>query len=165
MSMTAAFVAISPEELEALLAEPEQVSELFFERLESQEQTQALDIDKSWNGIHFLLTGEPYGGEPPNSLPILGGVEIGPELGYGPARYLQPAQVAQASQLLASTPVEVLRSRYQPKALEEADIYPSGIWQEEGEQAFEYLAHWYELLRGFYAQASSRGAAMLLAVI
>ncbi len=30
MSMTAAFVAISPEELEALLAEPEQVSELFF---------------------------------------------------------------------------------------------------------------------------------------
>lgn len=165
MSMTAAFVVVSPEELQALLAEPDDVEEFFFERVDSQDEARALDIDKAWHGIHFLLTGQQSGGEPPHCLPVLGGAELGPDLGYGPARYLQPAQVKQASDLLASTPVEALHSRYQPQALEDADIYPTSIWQDEGEEAFEYLAHWYELLRTFYAQASARGAGMLLAII
>jgi len=165
MSRTAAFVAVSKSELEKLLVDAANVGKFFVERLEAQDKSQVLDIDKSWHGIHFLLTGEQYGGEPPASLPILGGVEFGPQIYYGPARYLTPEQVQEASAHLAATPIETLKERYKPQALESADIYPTGMWESEGDQAFDYLAHWYVLLGSFYARAATRDQAMLLAIV
>jgi Domain of unknown function (DUF1877) len=165
MSRTAAFVALSKSELEKLLVDPASVGEFFLEHLEAQDKSQVLDIDKSWHGIHFLLTGEQHGGEPPASLPVLGGVEFGPEISYGAARYLTADQVKEAAAHLAATPVERLKERYQPQALEDEDIYPTGMWESEGDQAFDYLAHWYELLRSFYARAATRDQAMLLAIV
>jgi hypothetical protein len=165
MSMTAAFVAIPATKLGELKEDPELVGEFFFERLESGDEDTVLDIDKSWQGIHFLLTGDPYNGAEPQSLPILGGTEIGSELSYGPARYLEPAQVEAAARVLADVVVEQLRQRYKPKELEIARIYPNGFWMKERDQAFEYLAQWYERLQGFYAAAAQRGDAMLLAIV
>ena len=165
MSMTGAFVALSRSELDTLIADPANVGEFFIEQLQAQDESHVLGIDKSWHGIHFLLTGEQYGGEPPASLPILGGVEFGPEISYGSARYLMPHEVKEAAAHLAATPVEALKARYKPQQLEKADIYPTGIWESEGDQAFEYLAHWYVPLQEFYAKAAARGEAMLLAIV
>lgn len=165
MGMTAAFVAVSPEELASLQADPSTVGSLFFDRLGARASGHALDIDKSWAGLHFLLTGEQYGGQPPHSLPILGGTEFGPELSYGPARFLVPSEVSAAAAALNETSIDSLRQRFVPSALEEAEIYPSGIWESEGMDGFAYLEHWYGLLQEFYAQAAARGDAMLLAII
>jgi len=46
----------------------------------------AVELDKAWHGIHYLLTG---GAEPNGTLAskvIMGGENIGPDLGYGPAQ-------------------------------------------------------------------------------
>lgn len=165
MGMTASFVAVSPAELESLINDATDLSDLLFERLGESEPSQAVDIDKSWAAIHFMLTGSQWGGNPPESLPILGGVEIGPDIGYGPARYLDPSSVQKAYAVLYALPTDELKKRFIPEKLEAADIYPSGIWIEEGEEGSEYIAHWYEQLRFFYRAASERGDAVILAVV
>lgn len=168
MGMTASFVAVSPAELKAFQDDASGLAEFFFERLEgamSGEAGDAVDIDKSWAAIHFMLTGETWGGQPPESLPVLGGLEIGGDMGYGPARYLTPEEVKAAHGVLAALPSAALKKRFIPARLEEAEVYPSGIWLEEGDEGFEYIEHWYEQLRAFYASAAQSGQAVLLAVV
>lgn len=165
MGMTAAFVAISPAELEELRSDTGRVDEIFFGRLRERNATSSVDIDKSWAAIHFMLTGEPWGGTPPESLPVLGGTEIGCDKGYGPVRYLEPSRVKEASAVLEGLPPQELKKRFIPAKLEEAGVYPSGIWEDEGEEGFEYIAHWYEQLRTFYRSAAQQGNAVLLAII
>ena len=165
MGMTSTFIALPNAKLDEFKADPQDVAEFFFSQMELNASETVLDIDKSWQGIHFLLTGDAYGGAEPHCLPILGGKEIGEELSYGPARYLEPEQVQAAAAVLAHTSVAELKKSYVPAKLEAAQIYPTGIWEDEGDGAFEYLAHWYESLQNFYAQAAKRGDAMLLAIM
>ncbi|HEV6967074.1 YfbM family protein [Roseateles sp.] len=168
MGMTASFVAVTPAELEAFKGDATALPDFFFERLAEvmpEKANQALDIDKSWAAIHFMLTGTLWGGEPPESLPILGGSEIGADMGYGPLRYLTPPEVNAAHGVLAQIPAAELKKRFIPEKLEEAEVYPSGIWLEEGEEGFEYIEYWYEQLRTFYASAAQAGHAVLLAVV
>jgi len=163
--MSASFVSISEGELQSLLQDTSKVTELFLRRLRERNETSGLDIDKSWAAIHFMLTGSPWGGNPPESLPILGGTPIGDDTGYGPARYLSSELVKQANGVLAALPVEKLRERFIPSALEEAEVYPAGIWVSEGEEGFAYIQHWYEKLRRFYASAAGNNNSVLLAIM
>ena len=165
MGMIAKFVVLQDTKLNELKANPMTVAKFFSEQVRANSADAVLDIDKSWQGIHFLLTGEPFGGKEPNSLAILGGVEIGEDLGYGPARYLDSAKVRLAAAALADISTADLRKRYIPADLEAAAIYPTGIWKKEAEGAFEYLVPWYKSLQAFYGQAAKRGDAMLLAVL
>ena len=46
--------------------------------------TEEIDLDKSWHGIHFLLTGAAWEGERPLNFLILGGEEVGDiDVGHG----------------------------------------------------------------------------------
>src|SRR5579863_7993210 len=122
MSMIGHFVSIEPAQLAELLNDSTQSVNIF---LAGGDVSQAnLDIDKAWHGIHFLLTGEAWGGEPPAALAILGGTEIGEDIGYGPARYLSVEEVRTVAATLAATPRNVIAERYQPEAMERAGVYP-----------------------------------------
>lgn len=168
MGMTASFVAVSPAELEAFQRDATDLQDFFFgafERGDAEETSRAVDIDKSWAAIHFMLTGTAWGGEPPESLPILGGTEIGEDMGYGPLRFLTPAEVVAANGVLAALPSAELKKRFIPAKLEEAEVYPTGIWLDEGEEGFDYIEHYYDQLRAFYAFAAKSGQAVLLAVV
>lgn len=165
MGMTASFVALTQETLEALKAAPETAADHFMAQIGGDAEDRVLDIDKAWHGLHFLMTHEAHGGGGPLSLPILGGTAIGDDMGYGAPRYLDAPQVKEAAEALAALPVDELRQRFKPAELEEAYIYPTGIWEDEGDEAFEYLAHWYAQLQLFYAAAAGRGDAVLLAIL
>jgi Domain of unknown function (DUF1877) len=52
-------------------------------------------MDKEWGGIQFLLNGDPDSTKGPYGQVIFGGQEIGPNMGYGPARVLNAKQVAE----------------------------------------------------------------------
>src|SRR5262245_28760066 len=56
----------------------------------------ALDIEKTWHAIHFLVVGDAWEvrAQEPATLCILGGEELGDDGGYGPARLHGPAAVA-----------------------------------------------------------------------
>ena len=102
--------------------------------------------------------------EPPHALPIFSGEELGPDLTYGPVRVLTPAEVRDAAGLLTATPAESLLAHYSAVRFEDAEIFPSGVWEAEGDEARGWLAEAYAALQRFYQQAAARGDAVLLAV-
>jgi len=124
----------------------------------------AVELDKAWHGIHYLLAGsaDPTGSVASNA--IMGGDAIGPDDGYGPARVLMPAMVRKIAKLLAATTPEILARRFDPKAMTRARIYPDVIWEREGAQALDYLLDYYKQLVAFYARAASRGQAVICVI-
>jgi hypothetical protein len=91
----------------------------------------------------------------------MGGKDIGPDTGYGPAQLLSPAEVKAIAVLLRSTPPDVLRQRYKPQELTRAQIYPGIIWERDGNEALGYVLQNYELLVAFYQKAAERGQAVI----
>ena len=68
------------------------------------------------------------------------------------------------AKLLSKETPEVLAKRYDPQALERADIYPDGIWVREGPEAWKYVLAFYKQLVLFYQQAAERGDAVVFVV-
>jgi hypothetical protein len=148
MSMIANLLALSPERLRELMDDPSSLWDFLYP--ESEEEADGrrdnhLDLDKTWDAIHFTLNGERGAGDEPLFLTILGGEEIGEDNGYGPARYLLPDQVKDVAQALRSIPPADFAARFDPAALTKADVYP-GIWDEAG---LEYVQPSYDALRDF----------------
>src|SRR5215204_5430284 len=74
-----------------------------------------IDLDKSWHGIHYLLTKTAWAGEPPLSFLVLGGAEVGDiDVGYGTARAFRSDEVGRIHEELQPIEEETLRSRFDP---------------------------------------------------
>jgi Domain of unknown function (DUF1877) len=122
-----------------------------------------LDIDKSWHGIHFLLTGDRVEGKPPLENAILGGSPLGdpehPQLDYG-VRFLIPNEVQEVAKALSQMAESELRSRFNPELLSAANIYPN-VW-ERGAEELDYLMFYYVRLVKFFQAAAENNEAMLI---
>ncbi len=118
-----------------------------------------LDLGKAWHGVHWLVCGAP---EPDGSAAggaVLGGVEVGQDLGYGAARLLDPAAVARIATALSVLDEATLQARYDGAAMAGAGLYPGGFddpsnWREE-------LVSHALAVRDLYAKAASNGQAVL----
>ena len=166
MSMIGEYRRITLDQLQdlqvALQSNPEAVSE-FLDPEESIDDTSnsLLDIAKAWHGIDFLL----YGNE--NDVPsllnvVMGGTEIGEDVGYGPARFLLPEQVKEANENLSILDKADLRMQFDPVALEAADIYPGGWTVGEPDALFEWLWVRLSAIREFFREAAQNGDVMLM---
>ena len=161
MSMTGRFIQIPEDRLADVIAEPMLAMDLAHPPADSDDQV-LLDIDKSWHIIHFLLTGESWGGEGAAASAILGGTDLpDTDAGYGPFRYLTAAEVKQVAEALAGIASGELWSRLDPDKTEAAEVYP-GRWGDDGEVERTYVIQNYEALRAFYARASTESHAVLL---
>ena len=123
-----------------------------------------VELDKAWHGIHYLLTGSA---EPDGTLAskvIMGGEDIGPDRGYGPAQLLEPGEVKAIAQLLEKTTPDMLRKRFEPNVMTRAGVYPDVIWERDAEEALKYLLDYYEKLVAFYKLAAQRGQAVILGI-
>jgi len=151
-------------ELEARIQElssgPESEESLLLARAEMDEKR--LDLGKSWHLLHYLLTGSADSAPPPLGNAILGGTPIGPDLGYGPARFLTPRQVAEVAEALAAIEPAELTQRFDPVAIERADIYTYGaIVRSEAFEEEHYLQRFGTLVN-YYVDAARNGNGMLL---
>ena len=165
MGMVGKFAAVTPKQLQSLIDEPSQTVDFLYSKEVDDKPTGQLDIDKAWQGIHFLLTGEPYSNESFLAKAIFGGTEVGDDVGFGSARYLTPEEVNQVAVALRDVSTEDLAERYIPRAFEEANIYPAGIWESEGSVALDYLLSNYESMAAFYELVAARGDAILLFIV
>ena len=78
-----------------------------------------IDVDKSWHGMHYLLTGSAEGGTPPLDFLLEGGQTVGDEdVGYGPARVFTAAETRSIAAAVAAISDEELRARYDPSAMD-----------------------------------------------
>lgn len=126
----------------------------------------AVDLQKMWQALSILTT---PGSDPELTLvtdphpldPVLGGTEIGPDLGYGPRRWFSPAEVVEIDRHLSSLDDDAVRARFDPQAFEAASVYPF-CWDEDPDELWEdELVVYLGELRGLYAEAASGGLAVV----
>jgi len=119
-----------------------------------------LNLEKSWHVLHYLLTGKAEDAPPPLGNAILGGHEIGGDLGYGPARFLAPNEVREVAAALAAISKDDLAARFDLDAMIAMHIYPV-----RDDSELEMAQHYFEHLSRYYADAAASGDAMLLYII
>jgi hypothetical protein len=163
MSMHGCYRRVTREELDALRAEPVALAAFLFPPGDVPPPVdRALDIGNDWQAIHFLLTGDPWAGGGPEAKAVLGGEPISDEdlIGHGPARGLDPEDVAAVAAVLeAVSPAELL-SRYDPAAFHAGEVYPGG-WDHDPDRE-RVLAEHYAALRELFAATASQGEALIL---
>ena len=164
MSMIGCYRRVSTAELEVLQAEPMALGAFLFPPGDVPPPVDRyLEVDKTWQAIHFLLTGDPWAGGPPFANAVLGGEELSDEdQGYGPARFLVPEEVAAVAAALATVPVEELLARYDADSLNAAEVYPGGWTGGPEDRAF--IGEHYASLRELFANAAANGDGMILYV-
>lgn len=122
-------------------------------------QHDILDLHKSWHGLHYLLTESSWEGPEPFRSAILGGEEIGDDLGYGPPRLVRPETVEEVAHALSALSASQLMARFDPAAMDRQEIYPGGF--EEDSSWKRELRRDYERLRDFYAETAAQGSAVI----
>jgi hypothetical protein len=125
----------------------------------AHEEEKVLRLEKRWHVLHYLLTDTQSDTPPSLANAILGGTSIGPDIGYGPARFLTPRQVQETAASLAEITTEELSRRFNPAAMEKADLYPRGY---ADNHEFEDILCYFEKLVAYYYSASEAGNGMLL---
>ena len=117
-----------------------------------------ISLDKAWHGVHYLLCGEIEPGSALPSQAVMGGVEVGEDLGYGPARYFEADEVRAIAQALSGASLEAeMIARFDPAKMTSLGIYPGG-WK-AGD--VDWLMKEFRSLRKFYDDASAAKRAIV----
>lgn len=159
MAMTLHFLRLPLQQLEAYLEN----SELLAERVRDNAADPCrYDIDKSWDGIAWLLTGSTSSDttQPLTRLFFSGRlVDQQQDLGTGPAHYLLPGEVRDLNGQIAAIEPESLKERFDAAAMKEAGVYPANVWAEAGTD--DYLAEYFETVQEAFAAAAAAGEAVI----
>ena len=117
------------------------------------------DYEKSWHGLHYLLTGTSEEGEPPLNFLMGGGRELDLEDGETPLITHGSAETRRIADALARLSDDELRRRVDLAEMKELDIYPG--WSEE---SVKYLLEDARRLRGMVADVANRGLGLLVSI-
>lgn len=123
-----------------------------------------LNIDRSWEAIHYLLCGDISDGEPPLGFVVPITSDKGIDFGSFGAFYLHAEQVAAALQAISELDEAGLRSRYDFPAMLKEEVYPleAGIVSEEdADEFFAYLLQHFNEIRRFYSQTAAEGKGII----
>ena len=163
MGMIGNVIRVSQEELNDFLNNSETLEHKIYTN-ENYEAEWFLDLDKSWDGINYILTGEIIGGleKEPNELQrALFSFQILDEeqdLGYGPAQYLSSSQVKETYSELEKITDDVLKSKINGSEMNKIGIYPE-IWTES--ESHEFLVDSFKKFKEFYKKASENNQAII----
>jgi len=126
------------------------------------DENQICDLDKTWHGLHHLLSGGSFEDSTfPEGWIVEHGQPVGDlDLGYGPARVFHAEQAAAIARLLEDTPPEILAARFDPEKMDRLQIYPDA-WQRD-DHALPWLLETYRPLRSFTAATRDRGHGLMV---
>ena len=123
------------------------------------------NIDKSWDGLIFLLTGNSIAlSTHPLVKAFFSGqlINAKQDLGYGPAHYLMPVQVKEMSNSLSKFSEAELKRNFIPEKMLQEQVYPL-IWDDP--EALEDLINHFFNLQNFYAHAADKKEAMITFIV
>lgn len=161
MSMIGNFLRVSQADFDSYLADSSLLVAAIYND-NDEDNPNLTDIDKAWNGILFLLTGQGLEEmDHPLSSVFFSGQLIDEEqdMGYGPAHYLTPTQVAALHEEISKITTAELKQRFDPQQMTTLGIYPD-IW-EEGDEAFNYLASYFADIQQVYKDATDNKEAII----
>jgi hypothetical protein len=119
----------------------------------------SISIDKAWHGLHYLLCGKAGSDSSLAGQAVMGGTDVGDDLGYGPARYFDAARVADIARELSRPNLEAeMDARFDPAQMAKLGIYPGQFVATDDKQ---WLFDAFRKVRQFYVDA----AAAKLAVV
>lgn len=157
MGMIGNLLRVTQTELDAYLKD----SSLLEKRIYQEENQKLVDIDKSWDGIHYLLTGRSVGDNThPLTKVFFSGqlVDTDQDLGNGPAHFVTPEQVKEINAQISKLTRDELAIRYDPKKMSSLHIYPN-IW--EMDEVLDYLLEYFESVQELYALAAQNDEAVV----
>ena len=126
---------------------------------ELEQSAQYLDINTTWQAIHFLLNGSSHAEGPLQNV-TMGGAQTDIETTYGVARFLSAPAVAATAAALKPLTVEAVTSHYDAAAFRAARVYPHDErW--EYDDLDEFIGE-YEQLRAFFLAAAREDQAMFV---
>ena len=161
MSMICELFIVPSQTARQLVADPGSIHEVL-ESLEGSDSV--LSLEKSWHGLHFVLTGTAWEGTSPLNFLAGGGVPVGDEdVGYGPARVLEPADVTAFNAALAAFSEADFSRNFDPVGLSRAEIYPP-IWDEPLEDLKQEYGGYLQEMKAHVQRASETGQALLVAI-
>ena len=158
MGMIANLLRVTTAELETYLLDSSLLEGRIYNE-EAAEDQNLIDVDKAWDGIIFLLTGQNIqNADHPLVQVLFSGQLIDEEqdLGYGPGHYLTSDQVKDLNEKISKITTEDLKQKYNSKQMNELDVYP--IWDED---SFDYLDENFKLLQQTYAEAANKEQAII----
>jgi hypothetical protein len=121
----------------------------------------SISLDKAWHGVHYLLCGKAEPGTDLASQAVMGGTEIGDDLGYGPARYFEPDEVAAIARELSRPNLEAeMMARWDRDRMVQLGIYPAGFEPDDD----QWLMKAFRELRQFYVDASAAKLAVVTCI-
>jgi len=160
MGMIGNLLRVTKPELEGYLKDSSLLEDKIYD--DETENNNLVDIDKSWDGIIFLLTGQSLTTSEHHLVRILFSGQLIDEeqdLGYGPAHYLTPEQVAELNHEISTITIADLKQKFNPEKMTQLEVYPT-IW-DEGDDAFDYLADGFSTLQNVFADATKNGEAII----
>ncbi len=173
MGMEMGLYRLSSAEMAEVVETPDVIEDLIFGTEDSEEDpvelyfgppetVVQLDLDKSWQVIHFLLTGSDYDGDPPANA-LLGGETVGEEeIGYALPVLLTPQEVAAFADYLGAHDNDALLARWDGDAMLAKDIYLGA--PRDDTETVEYVLHYVDRLRIFTRATAKRGEGLLVTV-
>lgn len=149
MGMCAVYQEVKEEDLKKLL-ESDDVFENI-EELEEKDGTDLCDIDKMWNTLHFLLTGELYSSKDNLLDELIFGSENINEESEEVARYIPKEKVIEISKKINEINFQDCLKNFDMNIFKENNIYPD-IWDyiDEKEEIMKELSEHFENLKNFY---------------
>lgn len=134
--------------------------------LEAGEGT-PVDLDKAWHGVHYLLTGTAWEGEPPLNFVVEGGADLDYDGPWNSSpRIFTPAETREIATALARVSDDELRRRFNPAEMMQLEIYPE-IWDREPdgtEDPIGYVMSAIEDVRATVNEAVQRGWGLVVTV-
>ena len=152
--------ALTPQELAQLHADPQLSARLIAEL--PDDEAMGLDLHKHWDTVRWVLTAASSPGADLAAV-IIGGTPLGPDLGYGPARLFEPAQVQDLAAALHEHPTESLRPHFDVTALRAREVYPQ-IWNEDPEELWAETASYLDEMHEFFTRAAAAGHGFVCAI-
>ncbi|GHG43846.1 YfbM family protein [Streptomyces hydrogenans] len=161
MSMNGAYLRLTPEELARALDDPEWAWGFAEESLDEDGEGAApararhFTTGQTWHVLGFLLERAAF------PVDVVMGEELltGEPWGYEPPRYLAPDRVRLAADALRRTTYDRLVEGVEPAELTEAEIHPP-IW--ESAASLDWARDAFASLREYLGAAASAGQAVVV---
>ncbi len=119
------------------------------------------DFEKSWHGLHYVLTGLADGGEPPLNFLMGGGRELELTDGDTPLLTHSSADTRRIAEALVRLSDEEVRGRVNPDEMQRLEIYPE-IWDRPA--TVGYLLEDVRRLRKTVSDVAKRGFGLLVSI-
>ncbi|HLP39511.1 YfbM family protein [Lacibacter sp.] len=161
MSMIANLLRVTRAELEDYLNDSSLLESRIYNDETDEEDPNLVDIDQSWDGIVFLLTGHSFENNTDPLAKVLFSDQVIDEeqdLGYGPGQYVTAEQVKELHEQIATISTDELKKRFDAGKMKEAGVFPD-VW--DNPDTVDYLIEYFETIKEVYALATKNDEAII----